>query len=205
MNILVVGCGKVGSRLANVLSSQGHDISVVSRDESDFELLAPDFNGYTTSGVPIDQEVLKKAGIESCDALAAMTPDDNTNIMVSQLAQEVFKVPRVLGRIYDPSREDVFSHFGLQTVCPTNLTVSAVRSALLESHESKSVHLGSHTLHFSAMDIPKEYVDSKVSDIVFEEDEVLYAIERDARFMLVGIQNLTLKKGDRLIFSTLVD
>lgn len=76
---------------------------------------------------------MKQAGIESCDAVAAVSQDDNLNIMCSQLAREIFKVPSVLARIYDPAREDVFSHFGLHTVCPTNLTVSAVKSALTET------------------------------------------------------------------------
>jgi len=206
MNILVVGCGKVGANLASALSQQGHDVSVVAKEEESFDMLSPEFNGYTTHGVPIDQDVLKKAGIESCDALAAVTQDDNINIMVSQLAREIFKVPKVLARIYDPSREDVFSHFGLHTVCPTKLTVSAVCSALTDNHTAKNINIGSHTLSFTEIDIPKDYIDKKVSEINFEKNEILYAIARDgAELMLVGLENLTLKKGDKLIFSRIVD
>ncbi|MEG0570900.1 MAG: NAD-binding protein, partial [Oscillospiraceae bacterium] len=105
MNIMVVGCGKVGSRLALALCEDGHDVSVVDRYESSFELLGSAFSGFTTIGVPIDQDVLKRAGIEDCDAVAAVSSDDNVNIMVSQLAHEIFKVPTVLARIYDPKRE----------------------------------------------------------------------------------------------------
>ena len=112
MNILVVGCGKVGARLASVLSREGHDVSIVDRFEESFEMLSDDFEGFKTCGVPIDQDVLRRAGIENCDALAAVSPDDNVNIMVRQLAREIFHVPQVLARIYDPAREDVFSHFG---------------------------------------------------------------------------------------------
>ena len=164
MNILVVGCGKVGSRLASVLCRQGHDVSVVAKEEESFDLLSEDFNGYTTHGVPIDQDVLKRAGIESCEALAAVTQDDNVNIMVSQLAQEVFHVPKVLARIYDPRRGDVFSHFGLHTVCPTNLTVAAVCNALTENVNTKNMNIGSHTLCFTTMEIPKEYIGRRVSE-----------------------------------------
>lgn len=77
MNILVVGCGKVGSKVASDLSRMGHDVSVVDRSEKRFALLDEDFSGLTVCGVPIDQDVLKLAGVESCDALAAMTEDDN--------------------------------------------------------------------------------------------------------------------------------
>lgn len=206
MNILVVGCGKVGSRLASVLNRQGHDVSVVSKNEEDFDNLSKDFNGFTTHGVPIDQDILKKAGIESCEAIAAVTQDDNVNIMVSQMAREIFKVPKVLARIYDPRRGDVFSHFGLHTVCPTNLTVASVCSALTQDVNTKSFNIGAHTVSFFSMDIPKQYIDLPVSEIELEENEILYAIKRNSTdLILVGQQNPILQKGDILIFSKLVD
>lgn len=206
MNILVVGCGKVGSRLASVLSRQGHDVSVIDKNEASFEMLSPEFNGFTSHGVPIDEDVLKRAGIESCAALAAVTQDDNVNIMVSQMAREIFNVPMVLARIYDPRRGDVFSHFGLHTICPTNLTVAAICSALTEDVTTKSINFGSHTLSFSVMDIPKNYIGERVSEIVFEEHESLFAVERgETEFLLVGLNDMILKKGDKLIFSKLVD
>lgn len=205
MNILVVGCGKVGSRLANVLSRQGHDVSVISKEEANFERLSSDFNGFTTLGVPIDQDVLKKAGIENCDALAAVTEDDNVNIMVCQLAREIFNVQRVLARIYDPIREDVFSQFGLHTICPTNMTVEGVCAYLSEHTDAQSVHFGATTVSFYSMDIPREYIGARVSAIEFEPEEVLYAVERETKFILVGLQNLFLQKGDKLIFSKRVD
>lgn len=206
MNILIVGCRKVGSRLAEVLSKQGHDVSVVNKTDEGFEFLPTDFNGFTTLGVPIDQEVLKKAGIESCDVLAAVTPDDNINIMVSELAKEIFKVPKVITRIYDPRRDEVFSQLGMNTVCPTNLTVSAICSALNESSENINMNLGARTITFTNMPIPKSFIGLTVSDIEFEKDEVLYAIERGpGNLILVGLQNLQLQKDDKLIFSKIID
>lgn len=206
MNILVVGCGKVGSRLASVLSRQGHDVSIVSNNEEEFDLLSSDFNGFTTHGVPIDQEILKKAGIENCDAVAAVTREDNINIMVSQMAREIFNVPKVLARIYDPRRGDVFSHFGLHTVCPTNLTVSSVCSALTDSLNTKNMNIGAHTVSFYSMEVPKNFIENKVSEIDFEDNEVLYAIKRNSTdLILVGQKDIVLQKGDILIFSKVVD
>lgn len=206
MNILIVGCGKVGSRLAGVLSRQGHDVSVLDRLAANLELLPPDFSGFTTTGVPIDQDVLRRAGIENCDALAAVTQDDNVNIMVSQLASDIFHVPKVLARVYDPQREDVFSHFGLNTVCPTNLTVAAVCSALTEDDAPQQMHFGAHTVSFSTIPVPRDYIGMRVSDIDFEPGEVLYAVEHaDKTVTLVGLDDLVLKKNERLIFSRLLD
>ena len=206
MNILVVGCGKVGSRLAHNLSQSGHDVSVVDRLESSFEAIPEDFTGMTTAGVPIDQDVLKRAGIVSCDALAAVSQDDNVNIMVSELAREIFHTPNVLARIYDPSREDVFSHFGLHTVCPTNLTVEAIRSALLEHQATRSIFLGSHSIAFHTLPVPKEYLNCYCDEIKTGPDEVLFAIERlDLSIAFVEKSHFRLSATDKLIVAKLID
>ena len=205
MNILIVGCGKVGSNLASVLTNQGHDVSIIDRNEENFDLLPNDFNGFTTVGVPIDLEVLRRAGIESCDAVAAVTPDDNINIMVCEVAKEIFKIQNVFVRIYDPNREEVFSKLGMYTICPTNLTVSAICSVLNHNTVCKTIHFGSRTITFSKMDIPKALVGLKVSEINFEDNEVLYAVEREGDLKLVGLNNLELQKDDKLIFSKIVD
>lgn len=132
MHIIVIGCGKVGATFAAVLAEDGHDVVIVDNDSNAFKNLDPDFNGITLTGVPIDQDVLKQCGIRNADALAAVTPDDNVNIMVCQMAKEIFKVPKVVARIYNPAREYVFHQFGLQTLCPTNITVDVIKSMLID-------------------------------------------------------------------------
>jgi trk system potassium uptake protein TrkA len=132
MQVIVIGCGKVGSRFAQALSEEGHDVVVVDNDRHLFKKLGPDFNGVTITGVPIDQDTLKQAGIETADALVAVTPDDNVNIMACQVAKEIFKVPRVIARIYNPEREHVFHQFGLETICPTSITVDIIHSMILD-------------------------------------------------------------------------
>ena len=207
MNILVSGCGKVGSQLASMLSEEGHDVSVIDRDAKNFEMLDDNFSGMTTVGVPIDQDVLKQAGIESCDAVAAVSQDDNLNIMCSQLAREIFKVPSVLARIYDPAREDVFSHFGLHTVCPTNLTVSAVKSALTENQSIRTINFGAHTLAFNLIQVPDELVGkraSKASDKIADKD--IFAVIHDNFDISLTIkEDVILQKNDMLITVTIMD
>ncbi len=206
MNILVVGCGKVGVNLCNILSAEGHDVSVVNKTADEFAGLSPEFTGYTTLGIGIDQDVLKRAGVESCDVLVAVTSDDNTNIMVAQLAKEFFKVPKVYARINDPHKCEVFSNLGLQTICPTNLTVATLCSAVNESTSIANVSIGSHTMVLSEMYIPKEYIGIRVSEIKFEENEVLVAIEREDKTLnKVFLTNYELMRGDKLIFAKFVD
>ena len=104
MNILIIGCGKVGSRLADVLCQLGHDVAIIAQKRESFDLLSDDFSGFTIQGVPIDLDILRQAGIEGCDAIAAVTEDDNTNIMVCQIAREIFNVSSTrCGRTSSPA------------------------------------------------------------------------------------------------------
>ena len=207
MNVLVVGCGKVGSCLANYLSKMGHDVAVVDRFEENFDRLDDDFSGFTVRGIEIDQDVLKQAGIHGCDAVAAVTQDDNVNVMVSQLAREIFHIPRVIARIYDPNRKDVFSHFGLKTICPTNLTVEAVSSMLIDIDETKQLTFDSSVVGFDTVLVPKRYVNKTTKEIQEKEEEILFGVlHPDGRIILLGAgHELRVQEGDRLIFTKVVD
>ena len=122
--------------------------------------------------------------------------------MVSELAKEIFKVPKVFTRIYDPKIDEVFSKLGMNTICPTNLTVSAVCSALNENHENVNMNLGARTITFTTMAAPKAFVGMNASEIELEQDEVLYAIDRGVEGLtLVGMKDIEIQKDDKLIFS----
>lgn len=207
MNILIIGCHKVGSSLANYLHRLGHDVSIVDRDPENFELLDDDFSGFTLPGVPIDQDVLKRAGISGCDALAAVSQDDNVNVMVSQVAREFFHVPKVIARIYDPQRKDVFSHFGLKTICPTNLTVDAIHSMLVDTDETKQITFDSSVLAFDTVPVPHDCVDMELCNIPLQSGMVLFAaLHRDGSIDLADLSpHLRTATTDRLIFAKVVD
>ncbi|MEF9894659.1 MAG: TrkA family potassium uptake protein [Clostridia bacterium] len=123
MYIIIAGCGKLGANLAKKLSEAGHNVAIIDRDAASFEQLGAGFNGMTVVGMPIDEEVLKTAGIERADALAAVTPDDNMNVMTSQIARALYHVKAVVTRAYDPERAAVLKQMGFDTICPTTLAV----------------------------------------------------------------------------------
>ena len=125
MKIVIMGCGRVGSRLAAQLDREGHAVSVIDTNPSQFKRLGEDFGGNTVIGTGIDEDVLRRAGIEDAQAFIAVTNGDNRNIMAAQVARLVFEVPEVICRIYDPVREDTYRRLGLTTVCPTT-TISAI-------------------------------------------------------------------------------
>src|SRR5919205_4148382 len=120
-----MGCGRVGARLALMLDGSGHEVTILDTKGSAFSRLGSDFGGTTILGNGIDQEVLKRAGIERADAFVAATQGDNRNIMASQIAQHVFGVKRVVTRIYDPLRSDTFAALGLHAISPTIIGANA--------------------------------------------------------------------------------
>lgn len=137
MYIIIAGCSKVGASLVNRLSEEGHNVVVIDRDKSSFAQLGSGSNCMTIVGVPIDEDVLKEAGIEAADALAAVTTDDNTNIMIAQIARQLYRVPKVLVQTKDPERQRVLSFMGLEAICPTTLTVESFFTALAKGETEK--------------------------------------------------------------------
>lgn len=135
-NVLIVGCGRLGSLLAGQLSSLGSSVVVVDIDEHAFSRLPPEFSGFQVVGNAAELSVLRRARIEKADCVLAMAQQDNVNLMVAQVAKVVFGVPNVLARIYDPAREAVYREFGIETICPTTLSVGAFLSALGEQPEA---------------------------------------------------------------------
>jgi trk system potassium uptake protein TrkA len=130
MYVIIMGCGRVGARLAHLLVTSGHEVLVLDTNAAAFDRLGRDFPGSTMVGNGIDHDVLVKAGIERANAFAAVTQGDNRNIMASQIAKHVFKVPRVVTRIYDPIRQDTFQTLGLEAVSPTVIGASVFFSKL---------------------------------------------------------------------------
>lgn len=121
MRAIILGCGRVGSTLALMLESEGHEVCVIDKDPDAFRRLGENFKGRTLAGWGIDEEVLRSAGIEDAGAFFAVTNGDNTNIMASQIAKVRFGVPRVFARIYDPLRAEVYRELGIETICMTTL------------------------------------------------------------------------------------
>jgi trk system potassium uptake protein TrkA len=119
MFIIIMGCGRVGARLASQLSKAGHEVTVLDISPSAFRRLDAEFVGTTVVGNGIDIDVLRRVGIENADAFAAVTQGDNRNVMASQIAKHIFGVAKVVTRIYDPLRQETFEMLGIQAISPT--------------------------------------------------------------------------------------
>lgn len=207
MNVLVIGCGRLGRRLAEQLDHHGHDVAVVDSDADAFRMLDEDFNGMTVTGFPMDTKVLKSAGIESCDAVAVCTPDDNLNITISQIAKEFFSVRNVVARISDPAREKVFKRFGLKTVCHTKLASDAMFTALTQPWDSKELTFGTATVAFHVKEADRAWQGTPLNQFPVKDGESLFGIVRPDGTMVLsaGRKDLLISENDRLVFANIID
>ena len=130
MKVVIMGCGRVGSELAAILDREGHQVTVLDIDPDSFSQLPSDFRGSVVVGNGIDQDVLRRVGVAAADAFVAVTPGDNRNVMASQMAKHLFGVRKVVCRIFDPIREEMYRSLGMETIGPTRVVAGLLREAL---------------------------------------------------------------------------
>ena len=134
---VIIGCGRLGASLANAISDKEASVMMVDRDERAFRKLGTAYGGLTLTGDATDIAVLRSAEIERADTVVSVTNDDNTNIMVAQIACNVYHIPNVICRLYDPEREIVYKEFGIDTICPTVLSTREIDRLLGKEKEAK--------------------------------------------------------------------
>jgi len=132
MNVIIMGCSRVGAQLAIMLDAEGHKVTIIDVDSFSFKKLPPTFKGSAIVGSGLDEELLKKAGIEQTQVFVAVTQGDNRNVMACQIAKHIYRVPQVVCRIYDPIREDMYRNLGLKTVSPTKVVAKLLREQIQE-------------------------------------------------------------------------
>ena len=131
MKVVIMGCGRVGAQLAALLDSEGHQVTVLDVNSSSFRRLTPTFKGTALLGDGTDEDSLRKAGIEEADAFVAVTQGDNRNVMAAQIAKHIFNVSKVLCRIYDPLREELYETLGLDAISPTTVSAQLLKEKLV--------------------------------------------------------------------------
>lgn len=135
MYVILVGCGRVGAELALTLSAEGHAVVIIDTNADSFNRLTDGFSGSTIHGNGVDEDVLRRAGIERADALVTATNGDNTNIMAAQIAQRIYGVKRVVARCNDPVRSQAYEMLGLKTICLTTIGAELLHSAIVMEGE----------------------------------------------------------------------
>lgn len=131
VHFVIMGCGRVGSLIASTLDANGHSVAVIDMDPKAFSRLPGDFSGRRVTGIGIDRDALKQAGIKDAYAFAAVSSGDNSNIIAARIAQEIYHVDHVVARIFDPSRAHVYERLGIPTVASVRRTVESVMRHML--------------------------------------------------------------------------
>ena len=179
MNVLIVGCGREGSELAGSISQKGHFVTIVDNDPDNFNRLGPDFGGRTVQGYSIDRGTLERAGIEQADAFAATTQSDNENIIAARIARDVFHVKRVVARVYNPGRREVYERLGLQSITSTSWGARRLEQILLHPRVI-DLEIGRGGIKVLSVRVPEQWRDLPVTNVC-NGDAVVCAIERGDR------------------------
>ncbi len=152
MNIIVIGCGRVGSALGVILSADGHNVTIIDDKEEAFDNLPTSFSGRKVVGIGFDTAVLKEAGIEQADAVAVVTPLDNINIMVAETVRNIFGIQNVVARIFAPRKKKTYDRLDLRSVCPTTVGAYQVYTEILAAKVGSKLPLNNGD--FQLLEIP---------------------------------------------------
>jgi len=196
VHVIVVGCGRVGSGLASALAGEGYSVAIIDRSARAFRRLPPDFAGERVVGSGFDRDDLERAGAKGADALAAVTSGDNTNILTVRIARELYLIPRVVARIYDPRRAEIYQRLGIPTVATVTWTINQVRRRLLDiSADDWSDPTG--RLLLVDRSLPEQWAGRPLSDVESPGEIELVAVTRAGQPRL-DARDLVGQEGDIL-------
>lgn len=195
MKIIVTGCGRTGSGLARALDTGGHDVTVVDHDEGAFARLGSAFGGQRIAGVAFDRDVLEQAGISAADAVAAMTGDDEANAVVARLAGRVFRVPRVVARLHDPGKAQIYRRLGVQVVAPVDWGIQRAADLLTFSEVGELISLGSGQVDLVEVELPHLLSGRSVEELTAPGEVLPVSISRSGQTFIPTVGTV-LQTGD---------
>lgn len=197
MNVIVMGCGRVGSQLALMLAAANHAVTVIDERPEAFQRLKPRFRGRTLTGGGTDRQTLVQAGIETADAFAAASSSDNANIVAARIAKHIFHVPKVVARLFEPRRAAVYHRLGLETMSSTEWGASRIFQMLVHSDLSPVLSFGNGEVEMVECLAPEHLLGRMVKDIAGDGEFRIVALTRDGRAFLPRADT-PLQPGDRI-------
>ncbi|MDI5965914.1 TrkA family potassium uptake protein [Streptomyces sp. SL13] len=195
MHVVIMGCGRVGSALAQTLEERGHTVAVVDQDPTAFRRLGSGFAGRRVTGVGFDQDTLREAGIEEAGAFAAVSSGDNSNIIAARVAREMFNVEHVAARIYDPRRAEVYQRLGIPTVATVRWTADQMLRRLLPSGSEPLWRDPSGGVQLAEVPVSAAWVGQRIRKIQEETGVRVAFLTRLGEAMLPGTDTV-LQEGD---------
>lgn len=197
MHVVIMGCGRTGSRIARRLDKLNHSVSVIDKDPRSFHLLDIDFKGKKVTGIGFDSEVLVEAGIDKADIFIAVGSGDNSNIVSSVIAKDTFRVPKTIARIYDPRRATIYRRFGILTVAPVKWGVNRIMDLMLSEGKEVRDSFGNGEVQLFEFELPNN-VEGKTAREFYVPGEIhVAAVERSGE-AIIPVGGTRLERGDIL-------
>jgi trk system potassium uptake protein len=197
VHVVIMGCGRVGSTLARSLEDRNHSIAVIDTNADAFRRLGPAFSGTKVLGIGFDQKVLEEAGIEKADAFAAVSSGDNSNIIAARVARETFGIQKVVARIYDPGRAEVYQRLGITTVATVKWTADQVLRRLLPAGAEPDFRDPSGTIRLDAIPVGERWIGHRTVAFQDQSGSRIAWIDRLGEGMLPSRESV-LQEGDIL-------
>ncbi len=195
MKIIVMGCGRVGEQFSLLMADKGHDVTVIDYDAAALERLGPNFRGQRLHGVGFDRRILAQAGISQSDAFAATSASDNANVVAARLAHNVFRVPKVVARLYDPRRAEIYRRLGLVTISSTTWGAQRIYDVLMHGELDPDRSFGHGEVTMQAIETPPHWVGRTVRELCAPGEVSVAVLTRAGQAVIPGTGTV-LRSGD---------
>jgi len=202
MRVVIMGCGRVGEQLARLMAEEGHRVAVIDYDANALARLGPHFKGQTIRGVGFDRDVLLRAGIEQADAFAATSASDNANIVAARIVRNIFHVPRVVARLFDPRRAEIYRRLGIFTISSTTWGAERIREIFSFAELDPLMTFGSGEVFMFTVEVTPQLVGRVVRDLTVPNEITVVAITREGRAFL-ATSGSQFRQGDVIYLAVL--
>ena len=200
MRVIIAGCGRVGSQLCVLLCRAGHEVAVIDKRSAAFDRLPPGFEAKTFVGLAFDRELLEEAGIKEADALIAVTSGDNSNIVAARVAREQYHVPKVIARIYDPRRAEIYERLNIPTVATTTWGVKQIMLMLFHEREEIRESLAGGDLFRLRVEVPEHLVGKEVGNMNVDGKVLVAGVDRGGHGFIPTAES-TFQEGDYAVLA----
>jgi len=202
MRVIIMGCGRVGEQVSRLMAQEGHLVTVIDSDAAALARLGPEFKGHIVKGLGFDRNVLIKAGIEQADAFAAASSSDNANIVAARIAHNVFRVPKVVTRLFDPRRAEIYRRLGLITISSTTWGAERIHELLTHGDLDPVLTFGSGEVCLLSAEAPPHLVGRTVQDLTVPGEITVVALTREGNAFLPAF-GTPLRAGDLIHLAVL--
>ena len=199
MHVVIMGCGRVGASLAVDLSKAGHSVAVIDKRPEAFDRLPPGFDARTIVGIGFDREILEEAGIKEADAFIAVSNGDNSNIVSARVAREHYHVDKVIARIYDPRRAEIYERLNIPTIATVRWAAKQVQYLLFHGKETMRDSLAGGSLLHLQVEIPDHFVGKKISGVTSDGEVEVIGVDRGGTGFIPK-DDSTFQEGDVVHF-----